>query len=972
MSKLAPPVEPWVPECLARISSGECFLGTGVLIRADLILTCCHVVIPPSAMKPRPNLRVNLDGDKPISATLLHRDRERDLALLRLRRAVTGIEPPSWDARADLKGHQVWVSGFPKNQAYNAERKVTADDEFRIVFDEDLQEGISGGIARFTNKRWQPGWCAVGLLQKSIELLASGAIPLPIIERFLSEHDIPLRLDPPPRRVAVPASAAALKKYREYVHKLTECIDPPRPRGISRDIMPEEVKLDQIHIPPQVVSAEIRAEKERATRPSTHSLLSEVHRHRVLLVDGDAGSGKSTFLKSVAQAMLRGKAPERGTPARYTGLPLWLPIRSLETYLAERFPNGMPPTFNLAWIPDYFAKESLTGRWELSEDFFRAALHDPANLLLVDGLDEARSTLTVNLFAALADSCGCGIALTLRPEAESSGRLLPKIKARVSLPELSPEEIKRFVENWTGMVRGHNEASARKHGAALLHNVTAGPLAVRRMGRNPLMLTLLAMITSSRPEYRLPEQRAELYELVVNWLAESQQHEEYRPNQFLGHLSELALHMTAKDRWEIGFGDAQKHLAKHMRIDTEAAGRFLYAAEERTRIIAIRANHVSFWHRGFQEFLAARRIAHLPDLLEQARKFLADQRSPEVLRLLAGFLHFKAFDEHLESLFAAVVQSAQPRLEREAWVAGMAGSMLADLSAPGYRLAPATEKQYETLRGKVSEMFTVEGAAKVAVQTRAAAADALALAGDSRLHLPKADLDPDWREYWVKVPGDKFWIGSQKHTPGRADYDPEMYDDEDWRRSEPLAVKEFWMGRHPVTVYEYREYLEREEKKPHPGMKFDEQSEHPGRPVVRVTWEEARDYCRWAGGGLPTEKQWEFAARGPNNWKYPWGNGFPEQDAAVLANCMHVNLGAPTPVGLFPAGAQNETGILDLAGNVWEWTSSFYHGSGGNRVVRGGSFDGYAGSCGPRIAVSVPPDVRFNNFGFRCLREVFP
>ncbi len=259
------------------------------------------------------------------------------------------------------------------------------------------------------------------------------------------------------------------------------------------------------------------------------------------------------------------------------------------------------------------------------------------------------------------------------------------------------------------------------------------------------------------------------------------------------------------------------------------------------------------------------------------------------------------------------------------------------------------------------------------MKTRAAAADALAQACDPRLRLPKPGLgDRRWREYWVEVPAGEFWVGAQKHSKGRPDYDPEAEKDEDSKRSAPLAMPRFWLGRHPVTVFEYNEFLERENKQPHPEMEFATQFEHPGRPLVNITWEEAQEYCHWAGGRLPTEQEWEFAARGPNNWRYPWGNELGENAGERLANYSESSLRETSPVGVFPEGAQRENGILDLAGNVWEWTGSLYNESQPVRVVRGGSFDYSAWYLRSAYRDVDPPDVRVSNFGFRCLREVFP
>jgi formylglycine-generating enzyme required for sulfatase activity len=151
---------------------------------------------------------------------------------------------------------------------------------------------------------------------------------------------------------------------------------------------------------------------------------------------------------------------------------------------------------------------------------------------------------------------------------------------------------------------------------------------------------------------------------------------------------------------------------------------------------------------------------------------------------------------------------------------------------------------------------------------------------------------------------------------------------------------------------------------------LEERFRGPDQPIVCVAWEQADAFCRWLGGRLPSEAEWEFAARGSDGRRYPWGDLPPEQvghpvgnladrrfaaDFPQWANPPRYDDGfAPTaPVGSFPLGA-SPFGLLDMAGNVWEWTADYFHpnyqGAPGNarpwlepgdadgRMVRGGSF----------------------------------
>jgi formylglycine-generating enzyme required for sulfatase activity len=180
-----------------------------------------------------------------------------------------------------------------------------------------------------------------------------------------------------------------------------------------------------------------------------------------------------------------------------------------------------------------------------------------------------------------------------------------------------------------------------------------------------------------------------------------------------------------------------------------------------------------------------------------------------------------------------------------------------------------------------------------------------------------------------------------------------------------IELSDFEIGRYPVTVQEYGRFVNDEgyAKEEHWGAggfgKFIEpgnwtdQRQYPNRPVVGVSWFEAMAYADWAKCVLPTEAQWERAARGPGRKyrKFPWGNKKPGKYMLNWAQC---GLRMATPVGMFP-DSDTEEGVADLAGNVLEWCrdafdKNFYTKSPskdpvnadysvGVRVLRGGSWD---------------------------------
>jgi formylglycine-generating enzyme required for sulfatase activity len=192
----------------------------------------------------------------------------------------------------------------------------------------------------------------------------------------------------------------------------------------------------------------------------------------------------------------------------------------------------------------------------------------------------------------------------------------------------------------------------------------------------------------------------------------------------------------------------------------------------------------------------------------------------------------------------------------------------------------------------------------------------------------------------------------------------------------------YWMGKYEVTFSQYDRYCNENKREKPDDVGWGREN----RPVIKVSWTEAAAYCQWLSQKtglqfkLPTEAQWEKAARGNDQRKYPWGSLEPDKNLANFSG----NIGKTTPVGSYPAGA-SPYGLLDMAGNVWEWCGDWYEAgyyknsplknpagpnSGSNRVIRGGSWSVMARGLRCATRGGSGRSNRGGDLGFRLRQDI--
>ncbi|MCB1036614.1 MAG: SUMF1/EgtB/PvdO family nonheme iron enzyme, partial [Acidobacteria bacterium] len=756
-----------------------------------------------------------------------------------------------------------------------------------------------------------------------------------------------------PRAAAAPGKAPDPRRYLEALDSHCSWI---KLQGMGAKVA-ELLPLDRVYTRLRVRSAragnlgekgkKARMEEELLRGETSASLAEVLRDHPSAVLVGDPGSGKTTFLKFAAQKLARDLlGAEKGAAKAQLGIagdapfPILLRLSELAEFLVANPEHGYPPnaTEHLLRFLDYTLRGAAHG---LPQTYLRDRLVEGGCFLLLDGLDEvpaaSRGRIAALIDQAVAELRGENrFLLTCRTRAYEGKACLGTLES-FTLADFGPQEVESFVRGWCRAlhhVDSEEPASAAARDAeaywgqlqeALDAHPNVGPLT-----RNPLMLTMLAVVHWSH--HKLPEQRAELYKVAVEYLldsrAEQAKEKGYTPQLRQEALQALALAMFEDEEGlqrSYGLESAADAIREVLAVEERLAA--LDFLEEETVHSGLLVSHtegeVEFWHLTFQEYLTALELAASGDWRHLAEERLFADQWNEVVLLLGGCLRRNNGVRGAKKLVEKVLATGRD-LPTKARAVGLAGRILRDVRP--YGGDPAAGTAFETLLEETLAIFrppAEEGAPIAPESLRVEVGEALGQAGDPRLE--------DEESLWVDLPGGTFLMGAQREDSEAPGYDAEAFDAEAPVRR--ITLSPFRIGRYPVTVGLFRRFVEarhvgyldprywdpkgwawRENEELVAPDGWLDQLRHPNRPVTGVSWYEADAYCRWRGGRLPTDAQWEYAARGEEGRKYPWGKAEPTDSHA----CFDYRIGYAPPVGVYPLGATPD-GLHDLAGGVWEW-----------------------------------------------------
>lgn len=757
--------------------------------------------------------------------------------------------------------------------------------------------------------------------------------------------------------------------------------------------------------------------------------LAAVHAERQLILLGDPGSGKSTLLRFLVLCLasealepqagwlqelkwnrellyrLRGGARRDDevveTENHHWTIDAPLPVLvEMRDFASTNFDPHSPLAL---WN---YIERQLSGRGMEAVITPLAAQAQAGNvILLLDGVDEVPTGRRKDVWQAISSLAegvyaSCRWVASCRILSFDASEATKGVQERTLQP-LTKEHIKEFIGRWYRVLEEMGElSSARAENlTSHLQKQTQGE-ALQELARNPMLLTIMAIVQTYYGT--LPEERARLYQacvetLLLRWQMPKESAEEGKALPDM--LAALGVNQQKLERllWEIAWQAHSEAVVREERADIKEseimalaakhlggynkAEQFLTYTEQRAHLLVGRGGLgervYSFPHRTFQEYLAACYLTpgiRLPKQAPQLAEYGDTWR--EVLNLASGALVYNNnnFEQVLFAVERMIPHELPTVIDSSTWYRiWLAGEMAAVVGRQNFEESDFAEELLPRLREQLVALL--EHAALIP-QQRAEAGDSLGKLGDPRPGV--GTLEPEL----IEIVAGEFLYGDEKKT---------------------YAIERpFTIARYPVTVAQFAEFVvdggyERarywgghrsagwrwrlsEHNVEYRGEGPITQPQYwkqlrwhvENRPVVGVSWYEAQAYCAWLTEHmereyrLPTDVEWERAARHTDGRLWPWGNDWSDG----IINSQEAQIHRTTAVGSFPRSAA-ECGVDDMGGNVLEWMASSHYSDPHTILVRGGSWLYSRENARAEFFGSSGRDLSYYNVGFRLVSSVF-
>lgn len=715
-----------------------------------------------------------------------------------------------------------------------------------------------------------------------------------------------------------------------------------------------------------------------------------------LLIIGDIGTGKTCLARYICHSMAKGILQSSTSPSPESVIPIFLPLFELDTYL-DRYESGLDTTQESPILRFLQAHLQALCNVDFPLAFWSHLLENHRGRLVADGLDEAatpdRRIHIVRLIdRLLSEHLNSQAVLTLRPEAYEPSwfRHDYQVSMLLKLDQTRQEELLSKLSASVQSALGQAQW-LRLNASDQVKKLLQAPGLEDRL-RTPLFLTIALLhyaCLDSSPQVSITGVQERLIELALNgWdtvktrttsipfdglsLGQSA----YTLSEELELLSYWAwdLYRTA-DGLQVAQEGASIDPLVEWLAETDSSlskrqARKLVSAmmemiSDRSGLLKMSArSRYAFQSKTDTVLLAARHVADNAEPQKELLSHLLDTEWHRLAYTVSDLLSLRSLDS-ADDFLGSILENAQPKPEQPyAEQALLAALCLIRVGVGAL-----------TIQGEiVQRILEILGDRKqpTSLKTRIDLGRVLGHLGDPRIG------------EMVLVEKGSFFMGY--------DFFPED------RPVHKVTLDDFYIDKYPVTNSQFGRFIEeggytnpehwteqgwswiQQTNRSCPKYWHDPKYNLPNYPVVGVSWYEAAAYAKRAGKRLPTEAEWEKAARGPRGNEWPWGNEF-RSDFVNTAESEE-QAGGTTPIGMYPAGASYYV-VFDMSGNVSEWTADWYHPYPGStyedlhhgerfKVRRGGNWgwDRDYTRCTCRVAS--PPTADYAVIGFRCCATLRP
>ncbi len=785
---------------------------------------------------------------------------------------------------------------------------------------------------------------------------------------------------------------------------------------------PKRLELDQVYVgldtTSQIELTPVEKKKAKAdyfqrdrdSRPL--SALEAAASNQSLVILGDPGSGKSTFVNHLTICLSRNDYSEKscdldsGWPKSLTDLiPIPIVMRDFAQWISE-IPEKAEARHLWDFIVWRLKSQMLAGAADIIED----ALNNGKAIVLPDGIDEIptpeKRTFIRDAVAAFAERYpGSRFIVTCRVLSYQNRewRLDEKDFPVFELAAFDEHKIDAFIRAWYEDLRRLNVVKTQEETDELVRRLKT---AVRRpdlwqLASNPLLLTVMALVHTHKS--RLPDARALLYEETVEILLWRWEQVKRGDRKSKPGLKELLLEVgrmevdLKKALWKLAFEahgksehtkddqgetvadihewELSKAFARlHPEKSLDWAARVIEIIKLRAGLLLERSPEVyTFPHRTFQEYLAGAYLSTQADFAKRASSLIESGNFwREVVLLAVGRLVYVSADSDkplaLVGEFCPAKTADNEVSWRKVWTAGDA---LVEIGMNRVKDSRLGKDLLERLRTQLTDLLQT---GRLTPKERVAAGNSLSHLGDPRFDPDNWYLPVGDDMGFITIPAGTFLMGSDQKKDSKAD-DNEF-------PQHPVELSKYAIGKYPVTVAAFQAFVQ--DSGYGPEGKWEAYAEYANHPVVNVTWNDAMKYCEWLTEKLkdrgmriklPTEAQWEKAARGTDGRIYPCGNELGPDHANTAITQIYMT----SPVGSFPEDVSPYK-CLDMTGNIAEWCRDWYEESydanspsidpagpdtGVFRVGRGGSWGDVADNCRSANRSGHTPISRTGFLGFR-------